>query len=273
MDNPPEQGHRGGRSLILMTDKLGEAMNELTPDGTEPVQALTIATEAIARPIVALDLKVLTEIHSLVRIGSAMQVTDAATFDRGDEVNRKMRKYIKALNAQRVKVKAPVLDLGRRIDAVTKEAVKPLVDATDRLSGRLVTFQRAEEAKVRKAEEARREAERIAQEAEQAAVREAVTGDAEKAVEHMEEAAAVREEAAAEVPTAVKSSSVHETTRQVLAIDDAMHIPQQVTTPTGETIQLWTLNEPAVRRALMAGATVPGAHLEKKTGYSSARQG
>lgn len=248
-------------------------MQELTPDGTEPFQALTIATESIARPIVAIDLKVLTEIHTLVRMGSAMQVTDAATFDRADDVNRRMRRYLKELETQRVKIKAPVLDLGRRLDAVTKEAVKPLAEATGKLSERLVTYQRAEEAKVRKAEAERREAERLAQEAEEAAVREAVTGDTEKAVERLEEAATIRETAAAEVPTAVKSGSVHETTRQVLVVDDAMHIPQRVTTPTGERIELWALDEPAVRRALMSGATVPGAHLEKKVGYSSARQG
>ena len=97
-------------------------------------------------------------------------VTDNASLTLAVESATKLRRLTKAIEAGRTTAKAPVLDIGRRIDALAKEFIRPAEAEEARLLGMVSRYQ-AEQARVaaeaerkrqeelRKAEEARQKAE------------------------------------------------------------------------------------------------------------------
>ena len=97
-------------------------------------------------------------------------VTDNASLTLAVESATKLRRLTKAIESGRTTAKAPVLDIGRRIDALAKEFVRPAEAEESRLLGMVSRYQseqariaaeaeRKRQEELRKAEEARQKAE------------------------------------------------------------------------------------------------------------------
>jgi hypothetical protein len=153
-----------------------------------------------------------TELAALTLVNSP--ATQAAATDKA----RDAQSFLKRLEADRKAVKAPVLELGRKIDTLADDLAAPVKTEMNRVGALVAKFQTAEaarveaerrdrEAKERAAMQAKFEADRLAREAEAKLTNEA---DLQKAIEA--EAEAKRKEAAmyatltAPQPVAVKAA-------------------------------------------------------------------
>lgn len=106
----------------------------------------------------------------LVEIRDITAVSDAFDADVAADVLKRATQLTRGIEADRSTVKAPVLDLGRKIDALAKEIVADLTVEIGRVSRVLGDYQIAEKRKAEAAERlARDEARRIQAEAEQKA--------------------------------------------------------------------------------------------------------
>lgn len=106
----------------------------------------------------------------LVEIRDVTAVSDAFDADVAADVLKRATQLTRGIEANRTTVKAPVLDLGRKIDALAKEIVADLTVEIGRVSRVLGDYQIAEKRKAEAAERlARDEARRIQAEAEQKA--------------------------------------------------------------------------------------------------------
>lgn len=130
------------------------------------------------------------------------------------DVWRELQATAKAVERSRAEVKAPVLDVGRRIDALAREFIEPLTTEAARVNKLVTDYQRwvrerAEEverlrqAELRKIEAERRavaeaEARRLVEIARAEAARKQAVEDAETAFSAPEQAAAQAAQAAAE---------------------------------------------------------------------------
>lgn len=97
-------------------------------------------------------------------------VTDRLDADDATQVLRNLKAFSGEIKAQHAAAKAPVLDIGRRIDALAKDLVAQVNAETDRIAKAVGAFEAEEQ---RKADEARRKAEyeaaRVAAEAQRKA--------------------------------------------------------------------------------------------------------
>jgi hypothetical protein len=124
----------------------------ITPSA-EPV--VSVAAEARAR-----------RDQLLTEAGTVTTITDRLDADAALPVLRELKAFLTEVEDQRESVKAPVLNVGRKIDALAKELVADLKAQENRIARALGAFEAEER---RKAEDARRaadaEAARIAYEA------------------------------------------------------------------------------------------------------------
>lgn len=239
---------------------------------TEPKPA-TVTQEfpAPADPVelVAVPAEILLQIDATAALAKSFTISDVGEFNRADALCAEIRELRKSLEESRKAAKAPVLELGKSIDAVAKRAGQPLDDAYNILSGRIISYQREQERKRAEIRRAAEEADRKQREERQRKEREAaeaaeVFGQPAPEPTPEPEPAAV---AVAPQPEAPKSASV--TTRKVysVAVDDETAIPMDVA-----GIRLWTLDEKAVLRVLKMGGKVPGCRLveeERTVGKAS----
>jgi hypothetical protein len=128
------------------------------------------------------------------------------------------QKFLKELEACRKSVKAPVLELGRKIDRLADELAAPVKEQMDRVGKLVANFQRAELERVERERKAREEAEQKAMEearkaaAEAAAKAKALQNEAELEAAIKAEAEAKAKEAemyrtlTAPQPTAQKAA-------------------------------------------------------------------
>jgi gas vesicle protein len=122
----------------------------------------------------------------LAEAATINSVVDQIDADAAGETLKRCKDMVREVEASRVEVKAPVLELSRRIDALAKELTSSVDTEATRISRVLGAWQaeerrKAEEARRRAAEEEariRREAERRQREAERNAA------DAQQAAEH-----------------------------------------------------------------------------------------
>jgi|SRR5215217_508410 len=128
----------------------------------------------------------------LVRARRGTSIAGAASAQAAGEILKEIKTFTRLIESTRASVKAPVLDLGKRVDAVAAELVKELQAEETRIGGLIATFQ-AEQRRIE--EETRRKAfeeqERIRKEAEEKErlAREAAEAEARKAREAQEKAA------------------------------------------------------------------------------------
>ena len=106
----------------------------------------------------------------LAEIKGVTAVADAFDADVAADVLKRTKELTRSIEASRSSVKAPVLELGKKIDALAKEIVVELDTESARVSKVLGAYQLAERQKAEAAERlARDEARRIQAEAEQKA--------------------------------------------------------------------------------------------------------
>ena len=187
----------------------------------------------------------------------------------------------KQIEAERKRLKAPILDLGRQLDDAAGEALAPFFALKGDLGRKLMAYQDAENA--RRADEARRvaaaraaaeaearrqqaEADRIREEAaaQQRAAKESAPSDAlpwelpAAVAVVVPERTTIIPEYVPPAPAPLKSSAVKRTTVKRLVIENAALIPPMVA-----GVALWSLDDAAVTKLLRAGIAVPGCHLEE----------
>lgn len=120
-----------------------------------------MTTELIRAHIGATDIEITAEARKmrdglLTQLRNIDAVGDAFTADEAAGVLRDAKAALKQLENARSEAKAPVLDIGKKIDAAAKEFSGEMLTEIDRLSRQLAAWQEEER---RKAERARREAE------------------------------------------------------------------------------------------------------------------
>lgn len=119
-------------------------MNAISVMGTGSV-TVTIPGSAISHRTAALE-----------EASSVTAVTDGLTLEVAGQVARALQGIIKGVEKTRTEVKAPVLDLGKKIDSTAKDFLAPVQVEFERVSGLINRYQREQ---IRLAEEARKKAE------------------------------------------------------------------------------------------------------------------
>jgi hypothetical protein len=210
-------------------------------------------------------------------------VQDADAYAAADALVGECTKLSKAIEAERKRIKAPILDLGRALDDAAGEAIAPLAAIKAELGRKILAYEQAENA--RRAEEARRvaearaaaEAKARAEQAEADRLRreaEARRIEAEMAQERMPPCADLapwdEPEALPEVPATVvivpeyvapaapllKSASVVKKTIKRVEVTDPALVPKAFM-----GVALWTLDMKTIEKLAKAGAQIPGVAL------------
>lgn len=188
-------------------------------------------TELITVDIVDQGIRTTDEARSLAynleQSLSAITVVDSpATQAAATDTARDAQAFLKRLEASRKAVKAPVLEIGRKIDDLATELASPVKTEMNRVGQMVAKFQTAEAMRVEKERREREERERAAMQAKieadrkarEAEMKMASDADLEKALEAEQEAkrkeAAMYAELTKPQPTAVKATGA--VTRKVL---------------------------------------------------------
>ncbi len=136
--------------------------------------AVTVQPETpLQFPVIVIDEETIALATEKKALALSMRVTDMDTANSAGKLSKDIRGLRNLIDKNREQVKAPILNLGRLIDAEAKKAMTPLDEAAAFLDGQVQNFQRAEADKARKIQEEeerkRREAEaaRMAAEAEE----------------------------------------------------------------------------------------------------------
>lgn len=154
---------------------------------------LTIDEEQIAheRAVVVVDNKRMVEQFGEVAIRTSDEAQGAAA------MLGQAKRRLKDLEARRVDTKAPALEAGRRIDALFAELKEPVEQVAKLLESGILTFRKAEAARIEAANR-RLEDELRAEEERQRAVQRAAEEEARREREAAERAAAEAARAASE---------------------------------------------------------------------------
>jgi DNA repair exonuclease SbcCD ATPase subunit len=134
---------------------------------TEPVSLLTIAGLEVAIPSATQE-AIARRDALLARARRGTSIAGLASAEAAGAILKEIDAFIKLIESTRTTVKAPVLELGKRVDAVAAEVVNGLKAEKDRIGGLIAEFQQEQ---ARKEQDARRKAfeeqERIRKEAEE----------------------------------------------------------------------------------------------------------
>ena len=230
--------------------------------------------------LVALSSETLAEVAGLEAAAKAFQVIDSAeSMAAADEVLLRAVRLGKAIEDERKRIKAPVLELAKALDAASADAQLPLALIKTDLGAKILVFQRAENARReeerRRLEEQRRAAEEAARlaaaeaaakaEAERKAAAEAAPWDEPAAPAEpapWEQPAAVQaiaptvEEQIAAAP--VKSKSVVMRTVKKVEITDPALVPDEIA-----GVALWVLDTKAIERLAKNGVQIPGVTVHE----------
>lgn len=159
--------------------------------------ALTLTGLQSAEIAIAAEARELRD-KLLAEIREVTSVADAFDADVAADVLKRATQLSRGIEADRTTVKAPVLALGKKIDALAKEIVAELDTEIGRVSRVLGTYQLAEKQKAEAADRlARDEARRIQAEAEQKAREAAKAADTD--TEALAAASEIMDTAAAKI--------------------------------------------------------------------------
>ena len=159
--------------------------------------ALTVTGLQAAEIAIAPEARELRD-KLLVEIREVTAVSDAFDADVAADVLKRATQLTRGIEADRTTVKAPVLALGKQIDALAKEITAELNDEIGRVSRVLGSYQLAEKQKAEAADRlARDEARRIQAEAEQKAREVAKAADSD--TEALAAASQIMDTAAAKI--------------------------------------------------------------------------
>lgn len=173
------------------------------------------------------------DMHAVV---AEMTITDNTTLTHGAELRTNIKRIEKAITAEKEKMTRPLLDALEVERARWRPAEAKIKEALAIIDKKILAYNSAVEA------------ERKRKEAQIAARVERGTMKAETAVAKLDQLV--------EAPTniATENGSISYRVDKVVAITNKALIPQQ----------FLIVDEVAVKRALLAGATVPGAELQER---------
>lgn len=204
----------------------------------------------------------------LAEAGTIITVTDQIDADAAGATFKALKEFERAVEASRKDVKEPVLDLGRKIDALSKDLSTEITSQANRISRVLGAWQ-AEERK--KAEEARRKA-------------------AEEEERIKREAAEAMQKAQDEAPTR-GAAAVEQAKIEARAVEAIVAVKQQaeevvaLSRPAGATVrETWCFevtdikalyaaapylvnlepNGTAIRAAIKSNQSIPGLRIWKE---------
>lgn len=240
------------------------------------MNAITIANP-LPSVLVAISGEAMAQIAALEAQAAGMTTIDTIdAYKAADEVVAQSVRVLKELEAERKRIKAPILELGRQIDEAAGEAVTGLAFVKSRLGDLLLTYQQAENR--RRAEERQRLAEaarlaeaenaRIAELNRQELARVAALNESAAEVAPWEEPVAVEAPAilpVVEIPghyerqmaaAPLKSSAVVAKTIKRVEITDASLVPREF-----GGVALWSIDTKAVEKLAKAGAQIPGVTI------------
>lgn len=182
---------------------------------TKPEQQLIVVKEPVE------SVKAKKQADSVYDMADAFVVDSQPMYEAAGAELQACRDKYKQIEAQRVFLKEPFLEGGRRIDAFFKAPLDRLQGAAELLKGRMLTYQTAEEEKARKAREqaeaearaerVRLENERRAAEAEQkrlADEQRAADAEAARKIEEARKAGDAEAERAARIEADAKRAEI-----------------------------------------------------------------
>jgi hypothetical protein len=227
--------------------------------------------EALVTPVIVADAALVQRANELTVLATNMKVDDEFAMVAADGCVNDSRALIAAVEAERVKVKKPFLEIGKQIDAAAVSMTAKLVDAVKVLQKNIKAFtdeqERIRQKAIAEAEALRRKAEAEAQaERDRLAIKARAEAAAAAAQNRPPPPPPVMP-IARPVPTFVapppvlKSTSTTTQKRTVLVVDDLEKIPQMF-----GTAMLWTkeLNEAQIVKLIKAGTAIPGCHTEER---------
>lgn len=135
----------------------------------KPEQINALAVTGLATAAITLEPGAEAHRASLLATSKAITEVDEFTIDAASCALKLLQETARAVEAQRVKEKAPALDFGKQIDSVSKQYCAPILTEADRLSRLIGGFMAEQQRIAREAEEARqravRDQQRLAEEA------------------------------------------------------------------------------------------------------------
>jgi len=257
------------------------------------VSAAVIVKNTLPAEIVALKDETMAQVQALTVEAKAMEVIDADTLAKGNDLFRKIDALKKGIETGRLEITRPIDAFKKAIMAAEAQATTPLDEARAQLGKRLFNCQRKLEAERLEAErKAREEAEAKAK-----AERERLEKERQEIIRKQQEERAAQEREAKEqaelfgtdpeplppapepppaavvVPVVEKAAvlaplpkqAVRGSTRKVLKIIDASKIPREIAGAV-----LLVPDEKAIKKLLDAGVAVPGCTLDTVEGFASA---
>lgn len=229
---------------------------------------LIVVPKPMELPVVVLQAEIVDRANGLTILATEMKVDDVFALTAADSTMIECRGLLKAVEAERVRVKAPFLDIGKQIDAAAAGVADKLTIAAKSLQSRIFAYQQ-EQNRLRVEAEAEANRKREEAEARQRAEQARIDEEARKKAQEAKDkgtpppAPVVRPVMApiapVYVPPVVKSTSTTVTKKTVLIVDDINLIPREIAGVT-----LLVLDESAALKLLKAGVTIPGCHKEEK---------
>lgn len=227
--------------------------------------------------LVAISGDALAQIAALEAQAAGMTTIDTIdAYKSADEVVAQSVRVLKEFEAERKRIKAPILELGRQIDEAAGEAVTGLTMVKSRLGTLLLAYQQAENRRREEEHQRLAEAARLA-EAENARIAELNRQELTRVAAlnaSATDAAPWEEPVAIEVPAIIpvveipghyerqmaaaplKSSAVVSKTIKRVEITDPSLVPREF-----GGVQLWTIDTKAVEKLAKAGAQIPGVTI------------
>ncbi len=246
-------------------ERTESAKLSIVTDGTPIVAEIS---EPIQTPMVIISAEIVQRAEELKDRAKGLSVTDAGTAEAAGRLVKEVRGLAATIDKNRKKMKSPVLELGRAIDAAAEKALEPLEQAANALERQVGAFfaeekRKADEARAedarkqaeakRKIEEAQRAAEEAARKASEAktkAQREAAAKAAQEALKKASEAAQEALQAAPSLPAVAPVQAV---TGFKMREEISFKIPDFSAIPPQLLPMVLQVNEKAVKEAIEAG--------------------
>ena len=181
-------------------------------------------------------------------------VTDSDTQAEVTNAVRDIRRMLKEVEDGRKTVKAPVLDIGRKIDGAAEEFCQPLIVEEKRLTALLTTYQ-VEQQRIAREAEAKRQAELARQQEEERKKREEI----QREIEAKAEAQRRAEKQAREATDAKARAEAEKAAQEAAAqrAENEARLQQQAEAAKLEQVELMRAPSPAAPKAAGTAVSQP----------------
>ena len=215
----------------------------------EAAGAVTVTT-AIKTPVIVVNAETLSQVDTyLTQAATITAIADTEELTVADDVYKMLKAIETTIETHRKEAKAPVLDLGKKIDSAAKPVIEKLTAGREALGATIKAFV-DEQTRIR--EEAEEKARKAQEEAAQPPDREVISDFGDVVTPPVP---------AVPPPPVVKSSAIRTKTTKELVIIDIDAVPMKI-----GNVRLWTLDETKCKGLLKAGVEISGLKLITHTG-------